>query len=186
MSNPEQTFEGLIAESAKPIAAQISSGSKLRIAVLGPGLHDSASEGGIKRQQIHDALNSDGHAPFFPEQCLSLNPLSPPGIEQERQLLSAPDVDLVIILCTTWSPGALGELYNFVSVPAIRAKTAVLFPVQYYWPDDNLSANTAQAYRVRLPYSDEQFKACSLVSDCRKWAQDFSTDKWQVGTPYRF
>ena len=186
MRNPEPTFEGLVAESAKPIAAQVSNGSRLRIAVLGPGLHNPTSEGGVKRQQIYDALDNDGHTPFFPEQYVSLNPLSAPAIEQERLLLSAPDVDLVIILCTTWSPGAIGEIYNFVSVPAIKAKAAVLFPVQYYWPDDNLTANTAQAYRVRLPYSNEQFKACSLVSDCRKWALDCSTDKWQVGTPYQF
>ena len=147
----------------------------LQIAVLGPNRDDLRSVGTRKRYQIRDALEDLGHRPFFPEDQVkgSLD-----WIGQERDLLRRDDVDLVIILHTADSFGALGEIANFVSVPEIMMKTGVFFPKRYYTPDKSLSANIVQSYSVKKPYTDEHMETCQLVSDCEKWARDMVNGHW--------
>ena len=59
------------------------------------------------------------------------------------------------------------EIANFVSVPEIKAKTAVLFPSRHYSPDESIPGNTVRAYLIKFAYTDEHFRVCQLVSECR-------------------
>lgn len=186
MSEANDSFSALVAAKAKTIAETFQSGASLRIAVLGPGLSNPNDPGSQKRRQILEALNKDGHSAFFPEDLVSRGDPFTPILELERSLLVMPDVDLVIILHTSTSYGTIAELANFVSIPEIKGKTAVLFPSQYYSPDDSLVANTVREYRSRLPYTDDHFRACQLVSECRKWANDRTTDNRPEVAPYGF
>ena len=158
----------------------------LRIAVLGPNLGDADNVGARKRRQIADALREDGHETFFPEQYVAMDDPFVPWVEQERQLLSDSDVDLVVILHTEGSAGVLVELGNFVSVPEISFKTGVLFPFQYYRPTQSLSANTAQAYFSKLQYTAEELESCQLVAECRRWAYNRKRGVWPVLPPKGF
>lgn len=160
--------------------------SPLRIAVLGPGLGSPSAPGFRKRRQIREKLAADGHQPFFPEDPGLLNPLYPlePLLEQERRLLSDSHVHLVIILYTSESYGAAQEIAYFMGVPEIKSKTAVLYPSQYYTPNDNLPANTVREYFVRLPYTKEHFEVCQLVDECRKWAFDMESGIWPGIAPF--
>ena len=101
-------------------------------------------------------------------------------IEQEQRVLSSDDVDFVIILHTESSAGALGGIFNFVSVPAIRVKTGILFPFRFYMPTQNLVGNTVQAYTTRMLYTEEHLESCEIVAECRRWAntrlKDMSPD----------
>ena len=74
-----------------------SAGLSLRIAVLGPNLDDIGNVGTQKRYQIRNALENDGHQPFFPERELDTSDASQLWLELERQLLGDESVDLVII-----------------------------------------------------------------------------------------
>lgn len=161
-------------------------GGSLQIAVLGPGLSNPGDPGTLKRRQIRNALEGDGHSPFFPEEVVTSDSPFSSFLDQERTLLDGPDVDLVIILHTPASIGVVAELGNFVSVPDIKAKTAILFPAQFYTPDESLVANTAREYFVKMPYTDTHFKSCQLVSECRRWANDRATGNWQVFSPHEF
>ena len=158
----------------------------MRIAVLGPGLGSPSDLGFQKRKQIRDELTADGHRPFFPEEEGLLAPDNPfdPLLEQERRLLSGSDVQLIIVLCTPTSIGVGFEIAYFMGVPEIKAKTAVLYPSQHYTPNDNLAANTVRAFSVRLPYTEEHFKVCQLVEECRKWARDRETGSWAGIAPF--
>ena len=75
--------------------------------------------------------------PFFPEERLDTSDPTP-WIEQERRLLSDSTVHLVIVLDAEDSAGVLIEIGNFVSVPKIHAKTAILFPSEHYKSGQNL------------------------------------------------
>lgn len=158
----------------------------LCVAVLGPGLGSPLTPGSMKRQQIRSELEADGHHPFFPEDEGLLVPEYPnePILEQERRLLVRPDVDLIVVLCTAESVGAGYEVANFMSVPEIKTKTAILFPRQLYTPDESVPANTVRAYHVKLPYADEHFRSCQLVAECRKWAEDKQASKWPGIIPF--
>ena len=159
----------------------------LSVAVLGPGLDTEDDLGATKRRQIRDALSGDGHKPFFPENIVvTLNRPFEAVLEEERRILSRPDVDLVIILHTDTSFGALMEIANFVSVPEIKAKTAVLFPSRHYAPDENISGDTVRAYLIKFVYTDEHFRVCQLVSECRKWAYDRAIGSWPAVVPHGF
>ena len=159
----------------------------LRIAVLGPNLEDSDNNGTQKRKQIYESLKSDGYEPFFPEDEIDNtdNPFHP-WIIQESQMLSEDDVDLVIILSTDDSAGALGEIFSFVHFDEIRLKTAILFPEWHYKPDEGLPANTVQAYFARFSYTKEQMETCRLVSECRRWAYDRQHGIWPGLVPQSF
>ena len=158
----------------------------LSVAVLGPGFDTKDDLGVKKRRQIRDALANDGHKPFFPEEIVTLNRPFQAVLEEERQILSRPDVDLVIILHTDTSFGALMEIANFVSVPEIKAKTAVLFPSQHYAPDESISGDTVRAYLVKFVYTEEHLRICQLVSECRKWAYDRAMGSWPAVVPHGF
>ena len=158
----------------------------LSVAILGPGLGTDDDQGAVKRMQIRDALANDGHSPFFPEEIVTLNQSSEAVLEEERQILSRPNVDLVIILHTSTSFGALMEIANFVSVPEIKAKTAVLFPSRYYTPDESIPGNTVRAYLIKFAYTDEHFRVCQLVSECRKWACERAIGNWPAVVPHGF
>lgn len=168
------------------MAAADRVGKSLSIAVLGPGLDTPGSPGSRKRRQIHDELERDGHSPFFPEDRVSAGPTQEPLLDQETRLLASAEVDLVIILHTSESVGTLMEIADFRRVPEIKSKTAILFPIQYYTPDEALAANTVREYFVRMPYSDAHFAACRIVSECRKWASDLAAGRWPSFTPFGF
>lgn len=186
MTDSGTAFSKLILAKAKHLAEEARQGTSLLVAVLGPGLGDSNDSGSIKRQQIRVALELDGHRPFFPEDCVSSDPPFMSLLERERRLLDRPDVDLVIILYTPTSHGVATELGHFVAVPDIRAKTAVLIPIDLYTPDEGLVANTVREYRIRMPYSAEHLKSCKIVSECRRWANDRATGRWQGSEPHSF
>ena len=183
MNNLRNAFANLIAGKAR--AAATKANRSLSIAVLGPGLDDSNDLGARKRRQIRDVLKMDGHNPFFPEEIITADtPVS--LLEQERSILSKPTVDLVIVLYTEGSYGAIGELAQFLLVPAIKAKTAVLWPIALYRPEQIASANMAQEYLIKMPYSDDHFTNCTLVSECRKWAHERLTGGWPGIVPHQF
>lgn len=171
MNDANDTFAERAAENRK--FPRLS----LRIAVLGPNLDEIRDAGTRKRYQIRDALDDLGHSPFFPEDVIDSWSLD--WIGQERDLLAGDDVDLIIILHTNDSWGVFGEIANFVSVPEIRTKTAVFFPIEHYTPTRNLPANIVQSYSVKKPYTDDHLRACQLVSDCEKWARDMQNGYWQ-------
>ena len=185
MVQPEGEYGDLIPQKARAIAAGMGKRS-LRIAVLGPGLSDPADPGLGKRQQIRDALKDDGHSAFFLENVVSAEPPSESLLERERSFLNGSDVDLIIILHTSTSFGTIAEIAYFSGEPDIKAKTAILFPIQYYTPDSSVIANTVREYHGRLPYTHEHFEACQLVSECRKWAHDRMTGAWQAINPHGF
>ena len=184
MNQSNAEFESFILAKVRTKAGEAR--QSLRVAVLGPGLGSQDYPEGQKRKQIRDALEDDGHHAFFPEESVISDPLLPPLIDQERELLAGTGVDLIIILHTSTSIGVIAEMGNFVSVPEINEKTVLLFPSVYYKPDQNLAANTARGYPVRMPYSDDHFDSCQLVSECRKWAHDRATGRWPGSMPHSF
>ena len=153
--------------------------NRLSIAVLGPSLDDGESNrGGRKREQIRDALQQDGHRPFFPEEFVASDPSGPLLLEQERRLLGDAAVDLIIILYTTTSHGVLQEIAYFASYSTFKAKSAVLYPFELWQPGSSLFSDTLSEYLVRTPYSKTQFDDCTLVFECRKWASLRATGRW--------
>ncbi len=185
MTNHDETLGDDVLARRKELAAEMSERS-LRIAVLGPSLEGDENFGSRKRRQIANSLTSDGHHTFFPEEYVSLDDPLLPGVEQERQLLSNSAVDLVIVLHTEDSAGVLVEIGNFASVPEINIKTGVLFPVKYYWPTQNLSGNTLQAYFTTMQYTEEHLETCELVAVCRRWAYQKSKGIWPTLPPEGF
>ena len=170
-------------KSAK--AADTSEDVSLSIAVLGPSLDDGeANRGGRKREQIRDALQQDGHRPFFPEDRVASDPSGPSLLEQERLLLGDANVDLIIILYTATSYGVLQEIANFEPYPNIKGKTAVLYPFALYQPGASLFSDTLSEYLVRMSYSDLQFDECTLVFECRKWANLRGKGQWATFKPH--
>jgi hypothetical protein len=171
--------------SAKATAA--AEGSPLSIAVLGPSLGSGeANLGGQKRKEIRDALQKDGHHPFFPEDVVTSDPSGPTLLEQERVTLGDPGVDLIIILYTLTSYGVLQEIANFVSYPDIKAKAAVLYPFELWQPGESLFSDTLSEYLVRSAYAEAQFDNCTLVFECRKWANLRATGQWAMFEAHRF
>ena len=170
-------FSRRISIKRKEIAERLSAIS-LRIAVLGPNLDETCNTGSVKRSQIADALQKDGHETFFPEHYVSKNDPSIIWVEQERLILSDESVDLVIMLHTDDSMGVLVEIGNFVSVPEINIKTGILFPSQYYKPTQYMPGNTVQGYYNRMQYTEEQLESCELVAECRRWAYTRQIGIW--------
>ena len=171
-------FEDTSVEAQSRIRENYLHGKRLRVAVLGPNLDDVQEVGTLKRYQIRDALKDDGHDPFFPESYIDTDDPTRLWIEDERQLLSDSEVDLVIVLHTEKSFGAFTEIANFVSVPAIFGKMAILFPSQLYTPSESLPANTVQGYYVRKIYTVDELEKCHLVAECRKWVSDRLNENW--------
>ena len=98
--------------------------------------------------------------------------------------MSGSDVQLIIVLCTSESIGVGYEIAYFMGFPEIKAKTAILFPSQYYTPNDSIAANTVRGYFVKLPYTDHHFTVCQLVEECRKWAKDREAGIWPGIAPF--
>ena len=171
-------FEDKSVEAQSRIRDNYLHGKRLRVAVLGPNLDDVQEYGTIKRYQIRDALKDDGHDPFFPENFIDTADPNRLWIEDERQLLRDSGVDLVIVLHTEKSFGAFTEIANFISVPEILGKTAILFPAQLYTPSESLPANTVQGYYVRKIYTVDELEKCHLVAECRKWVIDRLNENW--------
>lgn len=185
MAEPNDAIEARkarIARKTEAMAAQEMIG--ISIAVLGPGLTADTADS-RKRQQIHAELERDGHRPFFPEKYITSTPVGEPILDQERWLLSDPDVHLVIILHTC-GHGTTSEITDFRQVPEIRSKTAILYPIEHYTPDKSVAPNTVREYHTRMPYSEEQFDACQIVAECRKWANDRATGRWPGIMPLDF
>ena len=159
----------------------------IRIAVLGPGAGSPSEADYQKRKKIRAELEADGHLPFFPEDNGLLTPIYPlePILYQERRLLSRADVHLIIVLYTSTSIGAASELAYFLGIPEIKAKTAVLYPSKYYKPNQAVGANTVREYFARLPYTDDHFKVCQLVDECRRWARDVQVGNWPGLVPFQ-
>ena len=156
-------------------------GDRLTIAVLGPksGVNNS-DPGGMKRREILDALEQDGHNPFFPEDKVAPDPAGLRLLEQERLLLRNPEVDLVVILYTYSSPGALQEIAYFTADPVIVSKTGILYPYDFYDPGGNLFTDTLSEYHVKQPYSKHHLENCSVVGECRKWASARENGIWSL------
>ena len=178
MAESHNTFEDRITRSARDIAASGFSRS-ITVAVLGPALNNQ--RGGQKRRQIHEALKNDGHNPFFLEDCVINDPTAESILDQERTILSDPGVDLVIILQTRDSVGVIAEISNFVSVPEIKFKAAILSPAEFYNPNESVVANTVRDYFIKMPYTNRLFNTCQLVSECRKWANDVAIRGGLIG-----
>ena len=157
--------------SAEGTDDAVSSG--ISIAVLGPGLGSADEAGLLKRQKIRDELASDGHRPFFPEDDGLLAPVYPTEslLDQELRVLTSPEVELVIVLYRPDSVGVGWEIAFISAHPDVKAKTAVLFPAEYYTPNDALAADTVRSFLLKLPYTDRHFEVCQLVEECRMWAR---------------
>ena len=178
INNEENAFGDISIEAQARVQDNYLHGRRLRIAILGPNLDNIHEAGTLKRYQIRDALKDDGHAPFFPECFIDTDDSTQLWIEIERQLLIDPEVSLVIILHTEKSFGAFTEIANFVSVPEIHRKTAILFPHQLYTPGESLPANTVQGYYVRKIYTVDELEKCHLVAECRKLVSDRLNENW--------
>ena len=148
----------------------------LKIAVLGPGLGGN-NFGLRKRRQILESLREDGHAPFFPEDCVDSDSPFESVLAQECELLSKPDVDMVIILHTENSMGVLMEIARFEEFPEIKAKTAILFPMRFYY-DEGVPSNTVRSFMIVHPYTEEQYETCRVVGTCRSWASSYKSRLW--------
>ena len=139
--------------------------------------------------KFYDALKERRACPLFSQRtCSEVDPVEPRDLllEQEKRVLNQDDVGLVIILHYENSIGAIMEIANFVSVPEIKAKTAILFPMEHYNPDYSLPGNTVRAFRDRMVYSESQIANCHLVGECRKWAHDRATGQWPDPIPHSF
>lgn len=180
MTTAPNEFEERILSKLRVIVHELSQ-KDLSIAVLGPDLDNLKSEGTRKRYEIRDALQDQGHAPFFPEERIGPSDETLPWVGQENQLLSDDSVDLVIMLDTDDSGGVLVELGNFVASPAICSKTAILFPARHYNPGQSLGlpADTLRAYWTTMFYSDLQMSSCALVPICKRWADDRRNGTWR-------
>ena len=92
---------------------------------------------------------------------------------------------MVIFLYRPTSLGVGFEIAHFFAYPEIKAKSAILYPAEYYKPNDNLAANTVRDFRARLPYTKEHFESCQLVDECRKWATDVIVDLQAAIVPFQ-
>ena len=166
-------FEDQIARKASDMAVSLKAGRRISVAVLGPGFPEQGvpeSPGSLKRRQIRTALEGDGHRAFFPEDLVESEGIPFSILNWETSLLRDPQVDLIVILHTDSSFGVIAELSHFLTVPEIRDKTVVLFPIEFYNPSGGLVSNIVQNYYYRTFYPEEHLKTCHVVAECRHWA----------------
>ena len=142
---------------------------RLSIAVLGPKISSIGGKYGRKRRQIYQVLRDDGHDAFYPEQRFNLDSH---WAKSEAEVLSSPEVDLVIALQSPDSVGVFGELVAYSLIPAIKDKTLVLTPKKYYCPDESFLANAVSYYTDRVVYTERQFRDCCLLEDCKAFVND--------------
>ena len=147
-------------------------GRALSIAVLGPTMSSESGEYGKKRRQIYRFLREAGHDAFFLEE--RFRPDSTPDWgAAEVEILSSPDVDLIIIFQTPNSYGVFGEIGTFSGVPEIRDKTVVLTPEEHYQPTSNFLANLVSQFSDKVIYNERHFQECCLLEDCRGFVDSF-------------
>ena len=147
-------------------------GRALSIAVLGPTMASESGKYGAKRRQIYHSLRDAGHDVFFPED--RFRPDSTPDWgAAEIEILSSPDVDLVILFQTPDSYGVFGEIGTFSRVADIRDKTVVLTPEEHYQPTSSYLANLVSQFPDRVVYTERQFQECCLLEDCRDFVDNF-------------
>ena len=103
-----------------------------------------------------------------------------------RNLLSSPEVDLVIILQVENRTGVSAEVVALVLDEDIMAKSAVLVPKSDHGYERGLVENSANQYRVKVPYTDAQFRDCNLLNDCREIVDDLLSGESQLVLPYGF
>ena len=173
-SNPE--FRDLV----RSRWARFTSGKPpdpLGIAVLGPnsGVNDLGSS---KTQQIKNELLREGHKAFCPEDIMTIDPRIP-VIDQEPELLTRVDVDLIIILHTDECPYIERQIYSFISNPVLVAKTAILYPRELFDTRANFVEDTVRAFPIVKPYDDEAFKSCSVVAECRYMVATRELQGWE-------
>jgi hypothetical protein len=147
-------------------------GRTLSIAVLGPTMSSESGKYGVKRRQIYQCLCEAGHEAFYPEERFRPD-ATPDWGEAEIEILSSPDVDLVILFQTPESYGVFAEIGTFSRVPEIRDKTVVLTPEEHYQPDSAYLANLVSQFSDRIVYTERQFRECCLLEDCRSIVDAF-------------
>jgi len=174
-SNPDDFAESIERDLAEA-EQRYTSNASLRVAVVGPNLGNADDPGSVKRQQIYDAIKSNGHDPFFPEEHVNSN-YNLPLLDQERLILNRDDVDLVIVL--DCSGVALAEISNFASFPEIVIKTGVLFPLEFDIRD-SLPRNVIASYSHQWKYTQEDLEACHVVEVCLDWVRNRLLGAWSI------
>ena len=174
MSNPSELSAQRVSAAAALRSNHGHRGRSLTIAVLGPALTHSSGGTIDKRSQIFQFLESVGHKPFYPETRINIDNR---WVFGEVDLLSSTDVDLVIVLQTERSEGVKTEIGAFAVTPAIRVKTAILTPKEYYTPDSSFLANTADVFPVKVPYTRRHFEECCLLEDCKEIVENHLTSE---------
>ena len=178
----------LVAELEACVLETVGGGDGLIISVLGPNPSDDPCQiAGWKRNQIRDVLKTDGHRPFYPEDCIAPDPRGPTMLQRELLLLSSPLVDLVILFHTETGSGTLQEIGKFDSVPEIASKTRILFPFKFFDPGaGNIFSDSLSEYLVKSPYSDDHLSRCRVIYECRKWASVREKELWSLMEPHEF
>lgn len=149
----------------------------LGVAVLGPnsGMNDFGSS---KSHQIKNELVNEGHNAFCLEDIIEIDPqLS--VIDQEPELLTRVEVDLIIILHTDDSPYVENQIYSFTSNPVLVAKTAILYPRELFDTHADFVEYTVREFPIVKPYDDEAFKSCSVVAECRYMVATRELQGWE-------
>ena len=182
MIDPNETFAGTTVENAGSRVAPQGHRRSLSIAILGP-TYAGGNPGGRKRQQIRRELRDAGHRPFYPEERIGTAQFYLP---RELEILSTPDVDLIIVLQTAVSSGVHAELGALATQDALLAKTAVLTPAEDYLPDQGFLENTVSYFRVQVPYTERQFEECSLLNHCWDIIDDLMSGDSPLTLPDEF
>ena len=171
MSQSCESFEEAASEAAARVRRDHGHANRpLSIAVLGPKISSVGGPYGKKRRQIFQSLKDMGHDPFYPE--TRLDPASH-WARSELAVLASSDVDLVIILQAPESFGVVGEVVAYSLFSDILGKAAVFTPGEYYTPDESFAANSASFYPVHVEYTDQHFRECRLLEECREIVANF-------------
>ena len=144
-----------------------------RIAVLGPVEWE---DGRWKREQIRDVLRREGYYSFFPEDEVIIK--DEPGYSSLRQEFDVLRPDNVMPIMLMAEHGIGKELARFRDEPDIMDKLALLFPRDDYNPEQNDTSSIAREVKQLHLYTQTEFQDCLLLSECRKWAQEWSTGRW--------
>ena len=93
-----------------------------------------------------------------------------------KSAVSDSKVDWIIVLDT--SEGPLGELAAFAQEPTIVIKTFVLFPKDYYTPQESFPSDILEHYINRWRFNKEELERCDLVRECMTRAQRGRVQAW--------
>ena len=159
--------------------------TEFRVCVLGPGEGDPL--GFQKREAIRDQLTAKGMDCFMPEERDATLP------QETKALVRAPDrevelfwsSDCIILLSTRKATGAIGELGQLHAmaklVPRFILRVIVAHPeLPYPRPDEAdlpYVLSLLRSIPIRIPYTQEQFDACSIVAEAVERAENLRTMK---------